>query len=222
MSQQSLATALITGASRSVGKRLTELLLESGYYVYAQHHRSMIPFEHENLEWFQLDLAHGDMAKLPVVDRLDALVHCAGIATLGPTATQPRSEWEAHMDVNLLGPYELTQHYLPALERSSGQMIYVNSGAGLNTHAHWGAYSASKFAARAWCEALRQEHKSIRISSVYPGRIATDMQRAIREQEGGPYTEREYLSVDTVADTLLNILTLPADAHIPDLSIRPR
>lgn len=218
-----MPTAVVTGASQGVGLATTRALLEAGYTVYAQFRSSPADLDHPNLHWWHADFT--DTVTVPdevAPQSITALIHCAGVAQLGSTHDQPRRDWEHHMAINLHAPVELTQHLLPQLIQSSGQVIYINSGAGHHTHPMWGAYSASKHAARAWCEALRQETPAIRVTSIYPGRIATEMQRAIRHQENQDYNPDDYISADTIAGTILNVLNTPADAQIPDLIIRPR
>ncbi|MDO4761600.1 MAG: SDR family oxidoreductase [Corynebacterium sp.] len=215
--------AVVTGASRGVGLAVTRALCDAGYTVYAQYNQTPPQLDHEHLHWFQLDATKPlETQCLPALSSVDALVLCAGVAELGSTHTQSREVFHWHMDVNFFSPVELSQALLPALIAAQGHVMYVNSGAGLHSYPQWAAYSASKHAARAWCEALRAETPEIRVTSVYPGRIATDMQRAIRAQEAGEYTPKEYLSADTVAHTILSVLATPADAQLPDISIRPR
>ena len=110
---------------------------------------------------------------------------------------------------------------LPALRAARGTVVYLNSGAGRQAAAGWSAYSASKYAARGWCDALRAEEPEIRVTSVFPGRIATDMQRAIRAQEGLPYVPDEYLDPNTVARVVGDALETPRDASLTDVVVRP-
>jgi NADP-dependent 3-hydroxy acid dehydrogenase YdfG len=79
----------------------------------------------------------------------------------------------------------------------------------------------SKFALRGYAEALRQEEPGIRVCSIYPGRTATDMQRAVRTAEAGEYEQANYLRPDTVAAVIASVLSLPAEATITDLTLRP-
>ena len=101
-------------------------------------------------------------------------------------------------------------------------MVLINSGAGLRANPRWSAYAASKFALRAFGDALRQEEPDIRVTSVHPGRIDTDMQRAIVAGEGKSYDGSQYLSVDTVARAVRQAIDTPADAHPTEIVLRPR
>lgn len=214
--------AVVTGASGDVGKHLIQMLLTRNWIVFAQYNAH--PGQPaENLHWWHADFSdpqHITAPQLPS-DQLHALIHTAGIAPLGAVANTTPETWSKTMNVNLLGPIELTRQLLPDLREGAGQLIYFNSGAGKTAHAQWGAYAASKFAASAWMETLRQEEPSIRVSSIYPGRIDTEMQRQVVAQEGGVYTPERYLSAHTVAKAALDILDAPPDAAIPELVIRP-
>ena len=60
------------------------------------------------------------------------------------------------------------------------------------------------------------------MTSVFPGRTATPMQEKVHEQEGKEYDAADWSSPETVADTILHVLDLPADSTIPDVMLRPR
>ncbi len=211
--------AIVTGASRGVGLSVTRLLLDRGYRVFAHYRTAPADLQHSRLTWWQADFLVPLDDAAPGVDKLDALVHCAGIASVG--RGQSREVAAQHMAVNYLAPVELTQRLLPALRAVRGTVVYLNSGAGRQAAAGWSAYSASKHAARGWCDALRAEEPEIRVTSVFPGRIATDMQRAIRAQEGLPYIPDEYLDPNTVARVVGDVLETPRDASLTDVVVRP-
>lgn len=210
-------TAVVTGASGGVGREVTQMLLARGETVHAQYRTQ--PGD-EDARWWQASFP--DVSNAPQLDRLDALILCAGVCPLGPVSEFDRAVWAKTMAVNLYAPAELTAFYLPALRATGGHVIYVNSGAGLRANPNWGAYAASKFAAKAWCDALRAEEPGIRVTSVYPGRIDTPMQREVVAWENGTYNPGAYLSARTVAWAVLGALDTPADGHPHDVVLRPR
>jgi NADP-dependent 3-hydroxy acid dehydrogenase YdfG len=156
------------------------------------------------------------------IDRLDVLVHSAGVAKLGAVAETPAEVWRSTLEVNVVAVAELTRLLLPALRAAAGQVVLINSGSGLRANPNWGAYAASKFALRAYADVLRAEEPELRVTSVYPGRTATDMQRSIRASEGSDYLPDEYLTPETVAQSVVFALQAPPDAHVNDLVVRPR
>jgi NADP-dependent 3-hydroxy acid dehydrogenase YdfG len=127
------------------------------------------------------------------------------------------------MDVNLLAPAELTRAVLPELRAARGHVVFVNSGSGLRANPGWAAYAASKHALKALADALRAEEAAngVRVTSVYPGRVATPMQEKVHEQEGKEYDASDWIDPESVATTILTALDLPRDAEVTDLTVRP-
>lgn len=154
---------------------------------------------------------------------IDGLIHSAGVARLGRIDAIPAEALDAQWAINVRAPILLTQALLPQLRAAEGRVIFINSGAGLNARAGWGGYAASKFALRAVADALREEEREhgVRVTSVYPGRVATPMQRSVREQEGGAYEASDYLPPEDVARVVVDVVRLPKSASVPDVSVRP-
>ncbi|WP_413464473.1 SDR family NAD(P)-dependent oxidoreductase [Corynebacterium sp. 22KM0430] len=208
--------AVVTGASRGVGRDVAALLLRAGWEVSAQYHSR--PDEGLGVtRWWQADFRQPLPDDLPLPERIDALIHCAGICPIGTTDSLTRRAWEESLAVNLHAPVELTSRALPALRAAGGHMVYVNSGAGLHSKPQWSAYSTAKHAARAWCDALRAEEPEIRVTSVYPGRIATDMQRGIVAELGEEWRPESYLDTAEVAQAIVAAL----GSHTTDIQVRP-
>ncbi|GAA0249949.1 SDR family oxidoreductase [Actinomadura nitritigenes] len=158
-------------------------------------------------------------AELP--DRLDGVVHAAGVVHLSPVAELEADEWMDHLSVNLVSAAEVTRLLLPALRAAEGHVVFVNSTAGLRANPEWSAYAASKFGLRALADSLRAEEPSLRVTTVYPGRTATEMQRKVRAQEGHPYAEDDFAAPGTVARVLVAALETPRDAVVSDVTVRP-
>lgn len=214
---------MLTGATGGIGAALTRLLVDRGETVFAVG-RDRDRLAALGAEPVVADLARPETigAALPPLDRLDALVHAAGLVQLGTVAETPADVWAAHLTVNLAAAAELTRVTLPALRAARGSVVFVNSGAGQRANPGWGAYAASKFGLRALADALRAEEAShgVRVTTVYPGRTATAMQRSVREQEGAPYQADDYIDPETVARLILTALDTPRDAHLTELTVR--
>lgn len=208
--------ALVTGATGGVGRALLPLLIEQGYDVYAQWHRQE-PTDLAGVTWFreldELDGADGT---------LDAAIYLAGVCELGALENTTREEWDRAFDINVTQPALMTNELLPALRAAYGHVIYVNSGSGLTAKAGWGTYCASKFAAKAWCDTLRQEEPTLRVTSIHPGRINTPMQQKIVAAEGGTYDGTKFIQPETVAKAIIDALTMTPDATPTEIMIRPR
>jgi len=222
--------ALITGASRGIGAAIARSLADT-------HELLLGGRDAEALKALADDLPHArpwpvditDHAALAEavssVDRLDVLVHSAGVTELGHVADSPPDLWRRTFDLNVFAVAELTRLLLPALRATRGQVVLINSGAGLNAHANWGAYAASKFALRAFADSLRAEEErdhGLRVTSVHPGRVDTDMQRDVRAQEGGEYEPQFYLEAESVGRAVAAAVSASPDAHLTEIVVRPR
>jgi len=225
-----MATHLVTGAGSGIGAVLAERLLERGDELYllartterAHDLRADLP----DATVIVADLAdaaavEGVADQLP--DALSSVVHAAGVVDLGPVASLSTQVWQSQVAVNLVAPAVLTRVCLPALRAGRGTVVFINSGAGQVAHPQWSAYAASKHGLRALADSLRAEEleHGVRVSSVYPGRTATPMQRRVHEQEGKEYDASAWIDPATVVAAILHVLDLPGDATVSDLTIRP-
>lgn len=221
--------ALVTGASRGIGAAVagalagTHRLLLGGRDTDAL---SALAGELPDARPWVVDLADeaavADAAAR--IDRLDVLVHSAGLARLGDVADTRAESWRASLEVNVVAVAELTRLLLPALRSAGGHVVVINSGQGLAAREGWGPYAASKFGARAFADALRaeEEPRGLRVTSVYPGRTDTDMQRAVVAGEGGEYRPEKYLRPESVAGAVSAAVLAGPDAHLTDITVRPR
>lgn len=222
--------ALVTGASRGVGAAIAralapsyDLLLggrDAGALAGVAAGLGEVAEAVEARPW-PVELTAVTEADVAGVDRLDVLVHSAGVATLGTIAQTPAEVWRRTLEVNVIAAVELTRLLLPALRAARGHVVLINSGAGQRANPRWGSYAASKFALRAFADALRQEEPELRVTSVYPGRVGTDMQRGVRAQEGAAYEPEKYLSPGSVARVVLAAVTASPDAHVTEITVRP-
>ena len=219
-------TALITGAGGGLGSAIADALAPTHSLLLAGRPSDRLDAVAQRLgvSTLALDLSDTDTlaATADVVDELDVLVHNAGVAYPDHLAESRIRDWRKTLEINVIGVVALTHALLPALRRAKGQVIFVNSGAGLNVLAGMASYSASKFAMRAYADSLRAEEPTLRVTSVHPGRIATEMQRKLREFEGGEYDEKNYLRPETVARVIADIVATPPDGHVHQIIIRQR
>ncbi|MDQ3402853.1 MAG: SDR family oxidoreductase [Actinomycetota bacterium] len=219
--------ALITGASRGIGAAVarsladTHSLMLGGRDVEAL--RKLADELPDARPWpVELTDLTALTAATSGLDELDVLVHSAGVARVGPLTGVSAGLWRSTFEVNVVAVAELTRLLLPALRSTRGRVVLINSGAGRSANAGWGPYAASKFALRAYADVLREEETEIRVTSVFPGRTGTDMQRGVREDEGGAFEPDLYLSVETVAAAVRTAVLAPEDAHLTELVLRPR
>ncbi|MBK8447764.1 MAG: SDR family oxidoreductase [Micropruina sp.] len=222
-----MKTALITGASRGIGRAIALALAPDHHLLIGGRDATAVAAVVAALpsaEPFVGDLT--DEAALAAavagIDSLDVLVHSAGGAPLGSIAETGPEVWRQLLEVNLVAPANLTRLLLPALRAAQGHVVFINSGAGFTARSGWGAYAASKFGLRALADSLRAEESGrVKVTSIHPGRTATEMQRAVSEHEGAPYDPRALLAPEAVAATVRLALDAPANASIDTLTIRP-
>ncbi|WP_344857252.1 SDR family oxidoreductase [Amycolatopsis ultiminotia] len=222
-----LPLALVTGASRGIGAAIAHQLAPTHRLLLGGRDEDALARVAEELpgaEPWRVDLTDSSAVEAAAsrISELDVLVHSAGAARLGTIAEVPADAWRTSLEVNVVAVAELTRVLLPALRAARGHVVVINSGAGLNARPGWAPYAASKFAARAFADALRVEEPELRVTSIFPGRTDTEMQRAVVTHEGGSYDAARYLRPDSVATAVLTAVTATPEAQLTEITIRPR
>ncbi|UQN31585.1 SDR family oxidoreductase [Brachybacterium kimchii] len=223
---------LITGASRGIGRAVADELAGDHRLILGGRDAAALAelaASYPEAEPFAVDVtdypAVGDaVAALDLPDGLSAVVHSAGVLVGGTTEEMAVSEWNRSMEVNVTAVVELTRLLLPALRKARGTVVALNSGSGFNSIGGRGAYCASKFALRAFTDALRLEERrhGVRVSSVHAGRVDTDMQHELRGMEDGPYEIEKYLEPTSVASAVALAIRATDEASMDVISVRPR
>ncbi|HYZ66962.1 MAG TPA: SDR family oxidoreductase [Mycobacterium sp.] len=221
-----MPSAMITGASRGLGSALAEVLAPTHTLFLAGRPSSRLDevAARFGATTWPLDLADTDAipaAVEPIVE-LDVLIHNAGVASPGRVAESTVDEWRKTMEVNVIGVVAVTLALLPALRAAKGHVVFINSGAGINASPGLASYTASKFALRGFADSLRNDEPSLRVTSIHPGRIATEMQEGLIAYEGREYDPSHFLSPETVAKVTADAINAPPDAQINSVVVRPR
>jgi NADP-dependent 3-hydroxy acid dehydrogenase YdfG len=229
--------AVVTGASSGIGAAMGRALAERGATtcLVARWSRAADLAEAGNgggalVRRYTADL--GDEAAvdglaarlLAECERIDVLVHSAGVFGRGSVAAAPVAELDQHYRLNVRAPYQLTQALLPRIVSCRGQIVFINSSVALGpARSQLSQYTASKHALKAIADGLRDEVNAdgVRVLSVYPGRTASRMQESIHALEGRAYHPERLLQPEDVAEAVVSALTLPATAEVTDINIRP-
>ncbi len=206
-------TAVITGASRGIGRAIALRLAQAGADValWARDAQNLAAVASEiNTSGGSARASVVDITDPEAVDRAAAdvaetmppvrtLVNNAGAVLRKPTRAITNDEWRAMMAVNLDGHFYVTRAFLPDLERRGGRIINIASRAGREGTALLAAYCAAKHAVVGFTKALAEELRAgkVSVNAVCPGSVDTGML-----QIGLP-DARPDMSPDDIARTVL-------------------
>ena len=189
--------ALVTGATRGIGRAIALGLAREGAHVIAvgrtqgaleELDDEILAMTGERATLVPLDIADGDgvdrlgAAIFERWGRLDVLIAAAGV--LGVTTPVPHMDpqvWDKVMAVNLTANYRLIRSLDPLLRKAeAGRVVFLTSGAARRPRAFWGAYAASKAALEALAAVYADEveHTPLRVAVVNPGPMRTRMRAA--------------------------------------------
>lgn len=224
----STPAALITGASRGIGRAIADELGSTHHLLLGGRDLAALAelsSSFPSAEPFIAELRDAGQVAAAVagIPRLDVLIHSAGILRMGPVAELSDDAWRESFEVNVFAVAALTRILLPALRAAGGQVIAINSGSGYSSGAGSSVYSGTKFALRAFTDALREEERprGVRVSSIHPGRVATDMQEELHVWEGKEYRPEAWIQPDQVAKSVRLVVDATRESTVESLSIRP-
>ncbi|PYS67030.1 MAG: short chain dehydrogenase, partial [Acidobacteria bacterium] len=191
------ACALVTGASRGIGRAIALTLGEAGADVAltARNESELkelagrIQGMGRRAPVFPADLLRpGDVRALAEAvegefSRVDILINNAGAVILRPTVELSEKEFEEMIELNLTSVFRLTRLLLPGmLQRRCGHIVMIASTAALRGFAGGAAYAAAKFGLNGFAQSLFYETRSsnVRVTTIYPSSVNTDMTRQSR------------------------------------------
>lgn len=208
-----MPSVLVTGASRGIGKAITEHLAARGWDVIAgvrsqPDAEAVAAANPQRISAVTLDVTdpeHIDALATSLPADLDGVVNNAGIAVAGAVEAVSVDDWRKQLEVNVVGQIAVTQEVLPRLRKSRGRIVFISSVNGRLSMPLMGAYSASKFALEAAADALRVELSPwhIPVIVVEPAQTDTDMWRTademVAEVEAGLTPEHRELYAKHIA-----------------------
>jgi len=232
--------AIVTGASRGIGKaialrlaregfdlvlaaRTEAALLEAAAACEAEGARALavptdVSLEDEVKRLFERTLDEGDG-----LGRLDVLVNNAGFGVYKAVAETSLEEWESVMAVNARGTFLCSREAMRTMSarggsEGGGTIVNMSSVVGIKGYADQGAYSASKHAVVGLSKVLAEEGRAsgVRVHVICPGGVATDLITQARPD----INPEELLRPEDVADLVAYLVKLPRHAMIDLVHLR--
>ena len=230
---------VITGASSGIGEASAKLLAQNGAKVVLGARRT------ERLEKLVEEIhVSGGTAACKAVDvtdredvkafvqfakdkfgRVDVIFNNAGVMPLSPLNALKVEEWDNMINVNIHGVLNGIAAGLPIMEtQGSGQFINTASIA-----AHWvgptaAVYCATKYAVWAISEGLRQESQNIRVTTISPGVVATELGSDITDDTSRGFLQelrKTALTPEAIARAVLYAVSQPDDVDVNEVIVRP-
>ena len=236
------AVALVTGTSRGIGRGLAEALLDAGLKVICTA-RNKAPLEEifasygANALPISLDVTDGEQMSgliegLPAdFAEIDIAIASAGSDVGGRRRFDQGDieDWASTIDTNVCGLMRTCYAVIPGmLARGRGHVVTLGSIAGLRTYEGGTVYGPSKFAVRAFTDALRLDYKHdpIRITEILPGLVRTGFAEARHHgssEAGDAYYEAAagILTPDAIVEATLYALQQPDSVNVAQIVVTP-
>lgn len=215
-----MKTALVTGASKGIGRQIAITLAQNGYTVIGTYNSTLVEDAENNIIYKKCNVAdYADVAALFAYIKdsyktLDAVVNCAGVSWVGLLQDMKEEEIAKLVSTNLNGTIFVCQQAASVMvKQHSGSMVNISSIWGNNGASCEAVYSATKGGINAFTKALAQElaPSGIRVNAVCPGVIKTDMLNCFTEEDLQSLAEETPLgrlgTVQDVADMVDFILS---------------
>lgn len=223
-------SALVLGASRGIGRAISERLLQDGYRVIgAARSMDRTPIDHPRFTPHVLDLA--DTATLPdelkrlqrAQPGIEQLICCAGRGHFGALEEFSYQQIRSLMDLNFLSHAYAAKTFLPLMkQRGQGHLVFIGSEAALVGKKRGAIYCASKFALRGLAQALREEcaGSGVKVTLINPGMVRTGFFDGL-EIAPGEQDDHAILP-EEVAATVAWVLAGRAGTVIDEINLSPQ
>jgi short-subunit dehydrogenase len=227
--------AVITGASRGIGKAVAQIFALHGYdlFLCSKSEENLLntveelkkDFPNIDIQAQAFDMGQKQQAIMfgewvaNNADTIDVLVNNAGSFIQGNVSDEPDGALEHMIDVNLSSAYHTTRTLLPKMiANRSGHIFTICSIASLQAYPNGGAYSISKFALLGFTKNLRHELKqhNIKVTAIIPGAVYTDSWKASGVEQN------RLMEAEDIASIIYNASRLSPQATIEEIVIRPQ
>lgn len=230
----SYPTAIITGASRGIGRALAILLAKHNFQVslIARNVGELKDLAAEITEmghrplYFAGDVSDANFVQNAVektahtFGKIDFMINNAGVGAFGATDSYTEEKWDQVFDTNVKGTFLFSQRVLPHMRQAKkGHIIAIASDVAKRVFDGGSLYCASKYAQHAFNEALRKEVRKdgIKVSTIYSGLVDSHF----HAEPQGDASHQTWLSPDDMADSIYYVMNQPANVVIDELMIHP-
>ena len=209
-----MRSVVITGVSTGIGHAAAQVLIERGLRVFGSVRKAedgervrselgdaFTPLLFDVTDEAAIAAAAGEVRAALGGETLAGLVNNAGIAVSGPLLELPVDEYRQQLEVNVVGPFMVTQAFGPllgadpGLRGAPGRIVNISSVAGIRAMPFVGPYAASKFGLEGYSEALRRELMlfGIDVIVIGPGPVKSAIWDKAEEVDLAPYANSPFL-----------------------------
>ncbi|HYF77561.1 MAG TPA: SDR family oxidoreductase [Symbiobacteriaceae bacterium] len=234
MSKLKDQVAIVTGASRGIGRAIAEALAAEGATVAlaaraenelfevadaitARGGKVLVIRTDVSIEEQVVGLIH---QTLEAFGRLDIVVNNAGVGVFGKLVDSTTEQWNSVMEITLKGAYLVARESVKAmLPRGGGLLINVGSDLSYRTSENCGVYGIAKYGVGALTQVMNQEYRTqgVRCTGIYPGMIDTYFAGA----QMGAEHKRDWLKASDLADAVMYVTTTPRYVRIDEIRLHP-
>ncbi|KAF0815638.1 MULTISPECIES: SDR family oxidoreductase [unclassified Cytobacillus] len=227
-------TAIVTGASRGIGKEIAVKLAQKGMKLTLigsseeihQSAEDIISMGFSEVLPIQADISDEAQVKAAVENtlktykQLDLLVNNAGMGFFKQVEETTLDEWKKVFEVNVQGVFLGSRAVLPHMkERKSGSIITISSDVARYTIPNGSAYTATKYAVQGFSGSLAQEVREygIRVGTINPGMVDT----FFAESKQGLEEKKDWLKVEDIANAVVYMASAPKHMLIDEIVLHP-
>ena len=183
-----------------------------------------------NAKAYALDVASRDNFKQVVADAsaefgaIDVLVNNAGLMPLAPMSALKADEWDRMIDVNIKGVLNGIEAVLTAMEERGGHIINTASIAAHNVVPTAAVYCGTKFAVRAISDGLRMETQNVRVTTISPGVVESELARTTTDAGTKEWLEdfrKVALKPEAIANAIAYAIAQPDDVNVDEMIVQP-
>ena len=222
-----MPTALVTGASRGIGRAIALRLAATHDVVAVARSADDLDLLAAEIgeaggrcHTIELDVTDGAAVRAALAEvEADVLVNNAGVGTMRPLLEMEWEDWRRMLDVNVNALYHVTRAVLPGMtERGRGHVVTIGSLAGRNTFAGGTCYTGTKHFVMGFSESLMLEvrDRGVKVSVVMPGSVATEFSHP------GTVNGADWkLHAEDVAEAVAHLVDTPPHVLVSRVEMRP-